>query len=230
MMRSAISLESESWPSLSLIKSISDSGEYLICIGITSLEVSLFRRSVNCNYKGDFIPVFIDGSYDFRVFNSMRNESFTVPSDYLIWKEQCIDNFAFFKVPEFNSFNSVWSKFNCQFFTFYLNFEANVKSFFYYGDDSVFTHRHSLYYSCSNIKDFNGLMKIVNIETSTEVKWNVSQAEEGTCPPSQSITYETMSVKEFSGLIDDVRIYNYARTVEQILQDYNAGAAARLGE
>jgi len=29
----------------------------------------------------------------------------------------------------------------------------------------------------------------------------------------------------FAGLIDDVRIYNYARTPEQILQDYNGGAA-----
>ncbi|MFC1789633.1 LamG-like jellyroll fold domain-containing protein, partial [Patescibacteria group bacterium] len=28
---------------------------------------------------------------------------------------------------------------------------------------------------------------------------------------------------QFNGLIDDVRIYNYARTPEQILQDYNAG-------
>jgi len=27
----------------------------------------------------------------------------------------------------------------------------------------------------------------------------------------------------FNGLIDDVRIYNYARTPSQILQDYNAG-------
>lgn len=34
----------------------------------------------------------------------------------------------------------------------------------------------------------------------------------------------------FNGLIDDVRIYNYARTPLQILEDYNAGAAARLGD
>ncbi|MFH1230652.1 MAG: LamG domain-containing protein [Planctomycetota bacterium] len=33
----------------------------------------------------------------------------------------------------------------------------------------------------------------------------------------------------FNGLIDDVRIYNYARTPEQIRQDYNAGFAAKLG-
>lgn len=33
----------------------------------------------------------------------------------------------------------------------------------------------------------------------------------------------------FNGLIDDVRIYNYARTAEQIMVDYNAGCAVRLG-
>jgi hypothetical protein len=32
----------------------------------------------------------------------------------------------------------------------------------------------------------------------------------------------------FNGLIDDVRIYNYARTPEQILQDYNAGLSAHF--
>jgi len=32
----------------------------------------------------------------------------------------------------------------------------------------------------------------------------------------------------FDGLIDDVRIYNYARTAEQILQDYNAGLAGHF--
>jgi len=34
----------------------------------------------------------------------------------------------------------------------------------------------------------------------------------------------------FDGKIDDVRIYNYERTAEQIMQDYNAGAAARLSD
>jgi hypothetical protein len=32
----------------------------------------------------------------------------------------------------------------------------------------------------------------------------------------------------FNGLIDDVRIYNYARTPEQILQDYNAGLSTHF--
>ena len=34
----------------------------------------------------------------------------------------------------------------------------------------------------------------------------------------------------FPGLIDDVRIYNYARTADQVAQDYNQGMAARLGD
>jgi len=33
----------------------------------------------------------------------------------------------------------------------------------------------------------------------------------------------------FNGLIDDVRIYNYARTADEIRLDYNAGYAARFG-
>jgi len=33
------------------------------------------------------------------------------------------------------------------------------------------------------------------------------------------------SGRYFDGLIDDVRIYNYARTAEQILQDYNSGSS-----
>jgi len=35
-------------------------------------------------------------------------------------------------------------------------------------------------------------------------------------------------VSYFKGLIDEVRIYNYARTPEQILQDYNAGLSAHF--
>ena len=38
-----------------------------------------------------------------------------------------------------------------------------------------------------------------------------------------------VQANKFNGLIDDVRIYNYARTPEQIRQDYNAGLAAHFG-
>jgi hypothetical protein len=37
-----------------------------------------------------------------------------------------------------------------------------------------------------------------------------------------------ITVSYFNGLIDDVRIYNYARSPEQILQDYNAGLATHF--
>jgi len=35
---------------------------------------------------------------------------------------------------------------------------------------------------------------------------------------------------KFTGLIDDMRVYNYQRTAAQILEDYNAGAASRLSD
>jgi len=35
---------------------------------------------------------------------------------------------------------------------------------------------------------------------------------------------------EFNGKLDDVRVYNYARTAEQVMQDYNQGLAVKLGE
>jgi hypothetical protein len=34
----------------------------------------------------------------------------------------------------------------------------------------------------------------------------------------------------FHGYLDDVRIYNYARTAEQVMQDYNQGLAVKLGD
>jgi hypothetical protein len=34
----------------------------------------------------------------------------------------------------------------------------------------------------------------------------------------------------FAGLIDEVRVYNYARTADEVLADYNDGLAAHLGE
>ena len=36
------------------------------------------------------------------------------------------------------------------------------------------------------------------------------------------------SYGKFNGLIDEVKVYNYARTAEQIMQDYNAGLATHL--
>ncbi len=33
-----------------------------------------------------------------------------------------------------------------------------------------------------------------------------------------------------NGAIDDVRVYNYARSASQVLIDYNGGFAVRLGQ
>jgi hypothetical protein len=42
------------------------------------------------------------------------------------------------------------------------------------------------------------------------------------------LTKDPADQRWWRGLIDDVRIYNYARTPEQILQDYNAGLSAHF--
>ncbi len=47
---------------------------------------------------------------------------------------------------------------------------------------------------------------------------------------SQALKIGGQSGEYFTGLIDDTRIYNYARTTEQVKQDYLNGAAARLGD
>jgi hypothetical protein len=41
---------------------------------------------------------------------------------------------------------------------------------------------------------------------------------------------DNWSGNDFDGIIDDVRVYNYARTAQQIKQDYNAGMVAYFGE
>ena len=40
----------------------------------------------------------------------------------------------------------------------------------------------------------------------------------------------TFSEGSFPGVVDDVRIYNYARTAAQVMQDYNQGLATKLGD
>jgi hypothetical protein len=47
---------------------------------------------------------------------------------------------------------------------------------------------------------------------------------------SQSLKIGGQTGEYFTGLIDDARVYNYARTADQIQQDYLNGVAARLGD
>ena len=42
--------------------------------------------------------------------------------------------------------------------------------------------------------------------------------------------YSVAGGEYMNGTIDDARIYNYARTAAQIMEDYNQGLAAKLGE
>jgi len=50
-----------------------------------------------------------------------------------------------------------------------------------------------------------------------------------TTTDSLSIGCSLLNGDYFNGLIDDVRVYNYARTPDEIALDYNAGFAARFG-
>lgn len=156
MICSAISLESETSPSLSFIKRMSESGEYLICINITSLKVALFRRSVYCNYKRVFFPVFVNSPDNSGIFNFMCDESSAMANNNFVWKYQCINDFIFFKTPEFDAFDSVQSKFYRNIFTFCLNNEAYMRFFSCFGNNFSCIHKNSLYYRQLNVKkDYN---------------------------------------------------------------------------
>jgi hypothetical protein len=64
------------------------------------------------------------------------------------------------------------------------------------------------------------------------IKYNIGPYSNGTMLSGTSganLLFGRRETSElFNGLIDDVRIYNYARTPEQILQDYNAGLSAHF--
>jgi len=49
----------------------------------------------------------------------------------------------------------------------------------------------------------------------------------GSGNPTASLLIGASWVQGFRGLMDDFRIYNYARTADQVLQDFNAGMAAK---
>jgi hypothetical protein len=80
---------------------------------------------------------------------------------------------------------------------------------------------------------------IVALYDGSYVKLYINGKLKKSSPFSGTINYDTHVVyigrhstasgQYFNGLIDDVRIYNYARTPEQIRQDYNAGLAAHFG-
>jgi len=68
----------------------------------------------------------------------------------------------------------------------------------------------------------DGVQKVCNGTLSTTVSSTSGSFQVG--------TYANNEGGNFNGLIDDVRIYNYARTADEILADYNAGKAAHMGK
>ncbi len=58
-----------------------------------------------------------------------------------------------------------------------------------------------------------------------------SQVDDGPTTSGQNLIIgaDLLDNRYFDGIIDDVRIYNYARTPDEIALDYNAGFAARFG-
>ncbi|MDD2802537.1 MAG: LamG domain-containing protein, partial [Methylococcales bacterium] len=71
---------------------------------------------------------------------------------------------------------------------------------------------------------------------TTKLYFNGVEVGSGNNPGDIAATVDILAINSLLGTaeyikadIDDVRIYNYARTEEQIRQDYNAGLAARLG-
>jgi|GEM_PF-1308751 len=78
-------------------------------------------------------------------------------------------------------------------------------------------------YDGSNVKIYlNGVLdKTANIGAITFDSCPTCSLVIGQDPPGSN--------EYFNGLIDEVKIYNYARSAEQIRQDYNAGVATHLG-
>ena len=80
-------------------------------------------------------------------------------------------------------------------------------------------------YDGSNIKLYvNGVLDTTTPKTGTlsgDGCAQIGRYNTGGCDNSPS--------SYFNGLIDEVRIYNYALTADQILMDYNQGAAIRFG-
>jgi len=54
-------------------------------------------------------------------------------------------------------------------------------------------------------------------------KGNITTNSSGTLTSSRIGTFSTVSVNHFIGILDDIKIYNYARTSAQVAYDYNRG-------
>jgi hypothetical protein len=75
-------------------------------------------------------------------------------------------------------------------------------------------------YDGANVKIYKNGVRVKSFALTGAIQTSVNNLKIGE---------EYNSTYNFNGLIDEVRIYNYARTAEQVRQDYNAGLAAYFG-
>ncbi|MEK9135018.1 MAG: LamG domain-containing protein, partial [Patescibacteria group bacterium] len=86
----------------------------------------------------------------------------------------------------------------------------------------VWTHAVMIWDGSTSAFYFNGVLDVKSAKTGTMSTCNNPLSIGAGVYPSPTIWIP------FNGLIDDVQIYNYARSPLEILQDYNGGFGARL--
>ncbi|MFC1623922.1 LamG domain-containing protein [Candidatus Omnitrophota bacterium] len=118
-------------------------------------------------------------------------------------------------------------------------------------DNGAWTSGHYSYFECNTSFDADDVGKWIHVAVTADVsvpsaafyidgaiqtdteEYTQSTSIHDSAAPLEIGTLRTDSVptftKFFDGLIDDVKIYDYARTAEEIMVDYNAGEAAYLG-
>ena len=98
-------------------------------------------------------------------------------------------------------------------------------------DSSSYSLENNAWYHIAIVHDDGANKYYINgqlVKTNTGVAVLNSTGMSKTCEIGGSGYYGTI-YGPFNGLIDDVRIYNYARTPDEIRLDYNAGLAAHFG-
>ena len=104
-------------------------------------------------------------------------------------------------------------------------------------DDTIGLWNASTFGTVSTTIDPNIWYHVTLVESGSDATVYVNGVSVGTTGNAfSSVTGQPLyighapgSSENFDGTIDDVRIYNYARTAVQVQQDYNNGLAARFG-
>ncbi len=93
---------------------------------------------------------------------------------------------------------------------------------------------NGIWHFVSSVRDSQTTSKLyldgVLIGAASNGSMGTITTSDGNPPRIGEYSYYAAGTAPFSGQVDDVRIYNYARTADQIKQDYNAGASLHLGQ